>query len=57
MQGWAVGVKHISFWDPNNGKKKKGIFGKNDRTSFCAADADDQGRCFAGAANSGLYVW
>lgn len=57
IEGYAVGVKHISFWDVNKGKKKKGLFGKEDRTSFCAVDTDEQGRGFCGAANSGLYMF
>ena len=50
-------MKHISFWDVNKGKKKKGLFGKEERTSFCAVDTDEQGRGFCGAANSGLYMF
>lgn len=57
IAGWSGGQKHIAYWDVEKGKKKKGIFGDNPRTSFCAMDADDTGRCFAGAANSLIYVW
>lgn len=55
---WSAGKKHFAYWDPNNGKKKKGIFGgKADMTSFACCTADDQGTCYAGAANSLIYVW
>lgn len=57
IAGWSVGKKHIAYWDPEKGKKKKGIFSGKEQTSFAAVDSDDTGRAFAGAANSLIYVW
>ena len=57
IAGWAVGKKHISYWDTEKGKKKKGIISGKEQTSFAALDADENGRAFAGAANALIYVW
>ena len=55
---WSAGVKHLCFWDPAVGKKKKGIHGdKGPQTSHAAVTADDQGRAYSGGSNSGIYVW
>ena len=54
---WSVGLKHMTFWDPAQGKKKKGLFGQNPRTNFSCVCAGDQGLAYSGASNSGIYVW
>ena len=54
---WSAGKKHLAYWDTEKGKKKKGIFGSNPQTSFASVTTDDQGRAFAGGANSLIYVW
>lgn len=54
---WSVGVKHIAYWNPEKGKKKKGIFSGNPMTSFAAVTADDEGNAYAGASNSLIYKW
>jgi WD40 repeat protein len=54
---WSGGKKHIAYWDVEKGKKKKGIFGGKEMTSFACITCDDKGTAFAGAANSLIYVW
>lgn len=55
---WSGGKKHFAHWSVENMEKKKGVFGGNgEPTSFAALTADDQGRCYAGGANSLIYVW
>lgn len=51
------GAKHIYFWDAATGSKKKGLFGSNEQTSFSCVQWDNQGRLFAGGANSMIYVF
>lgn len=38
---WSVGKKHMYYWNPDNGKKKRGIYGGKEMTSFAAATCDD----------------
>ena len=45
------------FWDTDAKGKSRCLFGDAPRTSFSCVTADDQGRCFAGASNSRIYVW
>jgi len=45
------------YWDPAAMKKKKGLFGNHQRTGFGCVCADENGNAYAGAANSGIYVW
>lgn len=54
---WSGGKKHIAYWDAEKGKKQKGLFSGKEMTSFAAVTCDDKGTCFAGAANSLIYVW
>ena len=54
----TVGTKHIKFWQPNAKDCKKGLFGKSElATSFACATYDNKGVCYAGGANSLIYVW
>ena len=54
----TVGTKHIKFWTPNTKESKKGLFGKSElATSFACATFDNKGICYAGGANSLIYVW
>lgn len=55
----SAGVKHIYFWDASDasGDKKKGLFGKNEQTSFACTAWDDNGKCYTGGSNSKIYVW
>ena len=42
VECWSAGVKHLAFWSPEKGKKKKGIYGQaGDQTSHAAITADD----------------
>jgi hypothetical protein len=41
MKCWSAGKKHLYYWSADKGKKKKGIFGGNDQTSFASITADD----------------
>jgi len=54
---WSAGMKHMTYWNIAEMKKKKCVFGENPRTSFAACTADDQGNCYAGGSNSLIYVW
>ena len=56
---WTAGKKHIAYWinDGSMIKKKRGIFGKNPQTSFCAITGDDTGKAYAAGANSFIYVF
>ena len=54
---WTGGKKHMYYWDINSYKKNRCIFGDQPSTSFAAITADDQGNCYAGGANSLIYVW
>lgn len=54
----TAGSKHIKFWNAENFKAEKGIFGgKAEMTSFACVAYDDQGKCFTGGCNSLIYVW
>jgi WD40 repeat protein len=52
---WSAGVKHMSMWTLDGGKKC--LFGNFARTSMACVAADDQGRAFSGGANALIYVW
>lgn len=55
---WSAGKKHMVYWNIAELSKKKCIFGDQGvATSFAACTADDQGNCYAGGANSLIYVW
>lgn len=54
---YTAGKKHFAYWDPEAGRKKKGLFGSNERTSFACVAADNNGNAYAGAANSLIYVF
>ena len=54
---WTAGKKHLKFWNKGALSYKKGIFGKQPRTSFACITSDDKGSAFAGAANSLIYQW
>jgi WD40 repeat protein len=54
---WSAGIKdHMAVYTSEKGKKKC-LFGSNPRTSMVCCTADDQGRCYSGAANALIYVW
>jgi WD40 repeat protein len=38
---WSAGVKHIAYWNLEAMKKKKGLFGKTEMTSFACCASDD----------------
>ena len=54
---WSGGKKHMCFWNKDEQKKKKCIFGENAMTNFACTTADDQGNCYAGGSNALIYVW
>lgn len=54
---FTAGKKHFAYWDSEAGRKKKGLFGDNPRTSFACVTADDAGQAFAGGGNSLIYVF
>jgi WD40 repeat protein len=54
---WSAGVKHFAYWNLDNMKKKKGIFGTKEMTSFACCTTDVLGNCYAGGANALIYVW
>ncbi len=47
----------MTFWDWQKPKKSKGLFGKEPPTSFACCTSDDKGICYAGGANSFIYLW
>lgn len=56
-QLWSAGVKHLQYYKYNEGKKNKGLFGSNARTSFACITADDSGNSYSGGTNSQVYKW
>lgn len=56
-QLWSAGVKHLQYYKYNEGKKNKGLFGSNARTSFACITADDSGSAYSGGTNSQVYKW
>lgn len=55
---WSAGKKHFCHWSIDERKKRKGIYQDNGpQSSMCSCAADNTGKCYSGAANSGIYVW
>jgi WD40 repeat protein len=54
---WSAGVKAVIHFNIKEADKSKGMFGSNDRCSFAAITADDQGCAYAASSKGNVYVW
>ena len=54
---WTAGKDHMMYWDFNAKKGKNCVFGKGEQTSFGCCTSDINGTCYAGGANSKIYLW
>jgi len=53
----TAGSKHMKFWSVDNKTSEKGLFGKEEMTSFACVVYDEAGTCYSGGANGKIYIW